>query len=179
MIVKEKVKRYTIVEYLYKDFDEYVGFANSFLKDFDLAQDVVQDVFMQLSKSNSNHIIWIHDSGSSKSYIKKIIAVRCLSKKSQFHKKNVQYKKNKTNLKTYELEIILHDRQTYISDYDKVRLAKVLKIISTFEEYERNLFLLYYESDCTYEELSKEIGISKISIYNTIRKVRQRIKKKL
>ena len=71
-----KVKTYTITEMLYLDFDDYLGFANTFVKDYDMAKDVVQDVFLQLITSNSNHLLWVDTAGSSKSYIKKIIAVR-------------------------------------------------------------------------------------------------------
>lgn len=174
-----KVKTYTITEMLYLDFDEYVGFANTFVKDYDMAQDVVQDVFLQLITSNSNHLLWVDTAGSSKSYIKKIIAVRCLSKKSQFYKKNIEYNKNKVTVELYELENILHEKTNNISNYDKVKYDLVLQTLSTFDEYDRSLFLLYYESDLTYEELSKEIGIPKISIYNTIRKVKKKTKEKL
>ena len=174
-----KVKTYTITEMLYLDFDEYVGFANTFVKDYDMAKDVVQDVFLQLITSNSNHLLWVDTAGSSKSYIKKIIAVRCLSKKSQFYKKNIEYNKNKVTVELYELENILHEKTNNISNYDKVKYDLVLQTLSTFDEYDRSLFLLYYESDLTYEELSKEIGIPKISIYNTIRKVKKKTKEKL
>ena len=174
-----KLKTYTITEMLYKDFDEYVGFANTFLKDYDLAQDVVQDVFLQIITSNSNHLLWIDTQGSSKSYIKKIIAVRCLSKKSQLYKKNIEYNKNKVTVELYELENILYRKTNESSDYNKVKYELVLKTISTFDEYDRSLFLLYYESNLTYDELSKELDIPKISIYNTIRKVKKKTKEKL
>lgn len=61
----------------------------------------------------------------------------------------------------------------------EVLTNKVTKIIDTFDEYERNLFLLYYESDMTYSELSKEIGIPKISIYNTVRKIQKKIRERI
>jgi len=174
-----KSKAYTITEILYIDYDEYVGFAYSFLKDKNLSEDVVQDVFLQLITSNSNHLLWVETAGSSKSYVKKIIAVRCLSKKSQFYKKNIEYKKNTINMQPHEMEYVLHLKVTTDLSYDKIKYQKVLDIISKFDEYERTLFLLYYESDMTYEELSKETGIPKISIYNTVRKIRNKIKEKL
>ena len=175
--MKIKNKAYTITEILYIDFNEYVSFANSFLYDITLSEDVVQDVFLQLITSNSNHLLWVDTSGSSKSYIKKIIAVRCLSKKSQFYKKNIEYKKNKVLMDSNQMEYHIHKNKKTDLGYDKSKYNKIIEVIKKFNEYERNLFLLYYESDMTYNNLSKEIGIPKISIYNTIRKVKKTIKK--
>lgn len=173
------MKQYTIIEVLYKDYNKFYAFALSLLKNKHLAEDVVQDVFLQLLSSNSNHLLWIFDTGKGVSYINKIIAVRCLSKKSQFYKQQVQYIKQKINVSEQELEYLYNKVNTESISVAEVLTNSVLKAISTYDEYEKNLFLLYYESGMTYTELSKEIGIPKISIYNTVRKVRKQIKKQL
>ena len=154
------MKKYSIVEILYKDYNKLVNFANSLLRNKNLAEDVVQDVFVQLLTSNSNHLLWIFNTGKGVSYMNKIIAVRCLSKKSQFYKQQVSY-------------IKINSKDKSISEK---LFNKIKKNISNFDEYEKNLFLLYYESGMTYKELSMEIGIPKISIYNTVRKVKKQLK---
>jgi len=164
---------------LYKDYESYYRFAYSLLKDKYLAEDVIQDVFLQLMTSNSNHLLWIFDTGKGVSYINKIIAVRCLSKKSQFYKKQIAYIKSKINVDEKELEYLHNKINTRSISVANVLHDSILKIIDTFEYYERNLFLLYYESDMTYYELSKELGIPKISIYNTVRKVQKKIKERI
>lgn len=82
-------------------------------------------------------------------------------------------------METYEIENALYDKSLPTFSHNKTKYEQVLKIISTFDEYERSLFLLYYESNMTYEELSKEIGIPKISIYNAVRKVKRKVWSKL
>ena len=158
------------------NYDTYVRFAYSLLKDKYLSEDVVQDVFLQLLTSNSNHLLWIFDTGKGISYINKIIAVRCLSKKSQFYKQQITYIKQKVKVDERELEYLYNMINNKSISLAEVLTKRILKIIDTFDEYERNLFLLYYESDMTFSELSKEVGIPKISIYNTIRKVQKKIK---
>ena len=171
------MKKYSVVEILYKEYDKFFSFALSLLKNRSLAQDVVQDVFLQLMTSNSNHLIHIYGAGSGVSYVNKIIAVRCLSKKSQFYKQQLSYERNKVKVSEQELEYICNPIFNTSIPINKLLFAKIEKAISTFDEYEKNLFMLYYESGMTYGELSKQIGIPKLSIYNSVRKVRKQIKK--
>ena len=98
------MKQYTVIEVMYKDYNKFYAFALSLLKNKYLAEDVVQDVFLQLLSSNSNHLLWILDTGKGVSYINKIIAVRCLSKKSQFYKQQIKYIKSKISVSESELE---------------------------------------------------------------------------
>ncbi|QDP57728.1 MAG: hypothetical protein Unbinned6486contig1001_43 [Prokaryotic dsDNA virus sp.] len=170
------MKKYSVVEILYKDYDKLVRFAVSLLKNKSLAEDVVQDVFLQLISSNSNHLVWIYGNGKGLSYLNKIIAVRCLSKKSKFYKEQILYQKNKLPTSESELEYLYNKTNLEQTIVDKKLLKKIHLIVNTFDEYEKNLFLLYYESEMTYKELSEEIGIPKISIYNTVRKVTKKIK---
>lgn len=145
-----------------------------------MAEDVVQDVFLQLMTSNSNHLLWIFDTGKGVSYVNKIVAVRCLSKKSQFYKQQIEYIKKKVkNISERELEYFCNLKNNTSISISEILVNNILKIISTFDKYERDLFLLYYDSGMTYEELSKETGIPKISIYNTVRKVQKQIKEKV
>jgi len=136
-------------------------------------------VFLQLLTSNSNHLLWIFDTGKGVSYINKIIAVRCLSKKSQFYKQQITYIKSKVDVNERELEYLYNIFNNSSISLSEVLTNKILKIIDTFDDYEKNLFLLYYESGMTYKELSQEVGIPKISIYNTVRKVQKKIKERL
>lgn len=173
------MKQYTVIEVMYKDYNKFYAFALSLLKNKYLAEDVVQDVFLQLLSSNSNHLLWILDTGKGVSYINKIIAVRCLSKKSQFYKQQIKYIKSKISVSESELEYLYNKINTQSTSLSELLTNSVLSVIETFDEYEKNLFLLYYESGMTYGELSDELGIPKISIYNTVRKVKKQIKEEL
>lgn len=99
-----------------------------------------------------------------------------LSKKSQFYRKRIAYKKNKVNIDISNLEYLFIN-DNYTPDLYKQKLkASIDKALTTFEYYEREVFLLYYDSKLTYKELAKETGIPKISIFNTVRKVKTKLK---
>lgn len=171
-------KRYSVVEILYKEKNALINFAYSFLKNKELAEDVVHDVFVQLLTSNNNRLVSIYGIGNPQNYLKKIIAVRCLSKKSQFYRQNIIYIKNKIDVNENELEYF-YNKFFDNNEQENKQLKKIKDILSTFDYYDKSLFLLYYESDMTHKELSEATGISKISIYNTVRKVKLKIKEKV
>ncbi len=147
-------------------------------RDKQLAEDVVQDVYLQLLTSDTNRLIWIYSENGGVNYLKKIVAVRVLSKKSQFYRKHILYNKNKLNIDISEIEHLLNDKaKDTPRDYKSSLKERIGVALLKFDYYERNLFLLYYESNLTYDELSKEIGIPKISLFNTVRKVKNNLKK--
>lgn len=145
-----------------------------------LAEDVVQDVYVQLITSDTNRLLWIYAESGAINYLKKIVAVRVLSKKSQFYRKNILYNKNKVNINISDIEHVLNEKATDTpKNYKKLLRDKINASLAKFDYYERNLFLLYYESNLTYEELSLETGIPKISVFNTVRKVKKQLKVQL
>jgi RNA polymerase sigma factor (sigma-70 family) len=171
-----KIKRQTIIEALYEHYKALVIFATPLTRDKGLAEDVVQDVYLQLLTSDTNRLLWIYAEGGGLNYLKKIVAVRVLSKKSQFYRKRIAYRKNKLNIDISNLEYLIIDNN-YLPDLYKDKLkASINKALDKFDYYERNIFLLYYESKQTYNELAEETGIPKISIFNTVRKVKKQIK---
>ena len=174
------IKRQTIIEALYEHFKELVRFATPLTRDKGLAEDVVQDVYLQLLTSDTNRLLWIYAEGGGLNYLKKIIAVRVLSKKSQFYRKRILYNKNKVKTDISDLEHFLNIKVVDTPQDYKERLKQTLDTtLETFNYYERNLFLLYYEGNLTYNELADETGIPKISIFNTVRKVKKQIKEKV
>ena len=48
--------------------------------------------------------------------------------------------------------------------------------LNTFDEYDRKLFQLYYETGLSVRKLSEETGITEKSIWYTINKVKKNIK---
>lgn len=99
-----------------------------------------------------------------------------LSKKSQFYRKRIAYKKNKINIDISSLEYLLLNNDPVPDLYKEKLKASIEKALDNFNYYEREVFLLYYESKLTYKELAKETGIPKISIFNTVRKVKTKLK---
>ena len=71
-------KKYHPIEYVYKDYDYYLGFAIKKTKDKFLSEDLVQEVFLQLLTMNHHKLLIILDGGRIKTYICKIMMVKYL-----------------------------------------------------------------------------------------------------
>lgn len=168
------------IEWIYKDFDYFLGFAIKQTKDKDLSQDLVQETFLQLMTMNQHRLLIIIDSGKIKTYICKIMMVKYYSAKSQFNKKMVQYKKKKIQSDESFLEHLAnknspeHHQETLNEMNEKID-----NCLTHFDEYDRKLFQLYYETGLSVRKLSEETGISFKSIQYTIDKVKKNIKNKL
>lgn len=170
-------KKYHPIEYVYKDYKYYLGFAIKQTKDTFLSEDLVQEVFLQMLTMNHHKLLIILDGGKIKTYICKIMMVKYFSKKSQFHKKYVRYNNNKVRPRNNEafMERIMNEKIEYEDGILDMEM-KINKCLETFEEYDRDIFNLYYETGLSFNKLEKETGISQRSLRNTITKVREQIK---
>ena len=55
-------------------------------------------------------------------------------------------------------------------------VEKYKEVLSTFDWYDRNLFLLYANSVMSMRKIARETHISFMSIYNTIKKCKEKLK---
>ena len=170
-------KKYHPIEYVYKDYNYYLGFAIKQTKDMFLSEDLVQEVFLQLLTMNHHKLLIILDGGKIKTYICKIMMVKYFSKKSQFHKKYVRYSNNKVRPANNEafIERVLNEQIEYEDGILEME-QRIDKCLDTFSIYDRDIFNIYYETGLSYRKLEKETGISQRSLRNTITKVREQIK---
>ena len=165
------------IEWIYKDYKYFLGFAIKQTKDKDLSEDLVQETFLQLMTMNQHKLLIIIDSGKIKTYICKIMIVKFYSTKSQFNKKMVQYKKKKINSDDSFLEHLANKRiENNSNDHVEMMNEKIDDCLNTFDEYDRKLFQLYYETGLSIRRLSEETGITFKSIQYTIDKVKKNIK---
>ena len=167
------------IEWIYKDFKYYLGFAIKQTKDSDLSEDLVQETFLQLMSMNQHKLLIIIDSGKIKTYICKILMVKYYSKKSQFNRKYVQYKKKKIESDESFLEHLANKNSEdveEINSHNKILNKKIDDCLESMNQYDKDLFKLYYEAGLSIRKLSKETGISFKSIQYTIEKVKKHIK---
>ncbi len=172
-------KQWHPIEWIYKDFDYYLGFAIKQTKDKDLSEDLVQETFLQLMTMNQNRLLIIIDSGKIKTYVCKIMMVKYFSKKSQFNKKIVQFKKNMIECDSSFLEHLANKnavQEDTSTEYVNHLNDKIDNCLKQFDDYDRRLFELYYETGLSVRQLSKETKISFKSIQYTIEKVKKNIK---
>ena len=108
--------------------------------------------------------------------------VKYFSNKSQFNKKIVQYKKKKIQSDESFLEHLVNKNAEIEDDsteHLKIMNQKLEDCMNTFDEYDKKLFKLYYETGLSIRKLSDETGISFKSIQYTIDKVKKNIKQLL
>ena len=55
-------------------------------------------------------------------------------------------------------------------------ITKIQNEVSTWEFYHRNVFIAYFTSGLSLDKLSKDIGIGRSSLYNSIKKYREVIR---
>jgi RNA polymerase sigma factor (sigma-70 family) len=167
------------IEYVYKDYSYFLGFVIKKTKDRTLAEDLIQDTFLQLMTMNQHKLLIIIDSGRIKTYVCKIMMVKYFSKKSQFNKKYVQFNKNKISCDSSFLEHLAN--KGIESEDDSIEWCKEMQTsidncLETFDDYDRKIFNLYYELGLSFPKLEDELGISQRSLRLTITKVRNNIK---
>lgn len=90
--------------------------------------------------------------------------------KSNFYKKYIAYKINKRELITNLIEV----DNTWIGS--RLTNEQLDLLINRLPKFERMVFLEYIFSDFSYETLSKETGIPKDYLYQTIKSAKRRIK---
>lgn len=90
-------------------------------------------------------------------------------------------KKTESRVQYCELKPEYEDRLTEATDEEREAFEKICQIIEKeakeWEWYDRELFNIYFTSDMSYRTMSKEIGISFVSLYNNIRESSKKIKK--
>ena len=170
-------RKYHPIEYVYKDYNYYLGFAIKKTKDKFLSEDLVQEVFLQLLTMNHHKLLIILDGGKIKTYICKIMMVKYYSNKSQFHKKYVRY--NNLKIRPVNNDSFIEKMINEQSEYQDGILEmehKISQCLKTMDVYDAKVFNLYYETGLSFKKLEKETGISQRSLRNTITKVKEQIK---
>ena len=61
-------------------------------------------------------------------------------------------------------------------EYQEQDIQPIYDSLNTFDWYDRDLFMLYSNSGMSIRKLSRETKIGFMSIYNTIRKCKQKLK---
>lgn len=103
-----------------------------------------------------------------KKYYKNLVGQTLSSSSSSYEKVQNDFHKSLYNLPE-EIEI----------DTKWEKLEKIDKVLETLHWYDKKLFELYYTEKNTLDSLAKKTGISRNSIFTTIKKVKYIIKKEI
>lgn len=159
--------------------------ASNFIPAKDL-DDLTQEVFLQLLNMDKSKLKDLIDKGDIYRYFNRMCKLNYYSKNSRYYYtynkiyEHITFKDNNDGLKLEDIGKKLVDENLYIN----VNAEYINDILNSLHWYDRELFKLYVLGDSknstySYTTLSKKTGISRISIYYTIKGVKKYIKKRL
>ena len=132
------------------------------LKDYDLAQDVVQDTFIQVIKKYNT----LKNKESEKAWIMKIATNQCKNQlRSQWFKKIISYEEEQElENKTTEMEI---------------KEDRILKYIYELKEKYKEVILLYYYQEMSIKEIASALEKKESNIQQLLKRAREQLKRRM
>lgn len=159
------------LEIVAKDHKEWVRIVKS-LGEYDYAEDIVQESYIALSKYSSEEKI-IRNGSVNRGYM--YFTLRSLT--FQFYNKKKKINKVSLDNDIYNIEIPNKDNLE-----DKEAFEKVCNLIDqeiqSWHWYDTKLFSLYKDTDLSIRKIAAETHISWVSIFNTLKNCKQKIRDK-
>jgi DNA-directed RNA polymerase specialized sigma24 family protein len=138
-----------VIEKLFKKHKQWIAIVKSF-GEVNYAEDVVMEAYIKVNGREVND-----------SYF--YLTLRSLT--MDLHRKKVDMVEISESLNLVD------------EDYQEQDIEPLKEFITTFEWYDRDLFMLYANAGMSMRKLSRETKISFTSIYNTINKCKLKLKK--
>lgn len=136
----------------------------------DLAEDIVQEMYIKISKYCSPERI-LRENGTVNKYY-----IRCVLYNLVFDYRKQQNKHKKVNIEeVYNLGV----EYDYIQETEAYTglIQLIGEEVETWHWYDRDLFLLYWKTGFSIRKLSEETRISTSSIFQTLKYCKKRIRK--
>lgn len=164
---------------LEEGYTKFKDVALNICNDEDKASDVVQMTMEAVLKMPKETLQDIYNKDGLLWYVIRIINLNIKSKTSRYYYKYNKYYElidsNKAPFTAspnhYENKPGDNDRST-----THIRLDAIEELLKDLYWYDRELFLTYYKGSYTLDTLSAKTGISRTSIFHTIKRVREYIK---
>ena len=155
------------LEVIAKEHKEWINIVNSF-GEYDYAEDIVQEMYLILHKyADPNKIIT--NGKANRGYIFFTL------KTTYYQYYNAKHKIKKVSIDDYKIkyEDTIEEHEAY---------NKICKLIDNEIEawhwYDKKLFKLYRDTDMSIRKIAKETQISWVSIFNTLKNCKNKIKDK-
>lgn len=151
--------------------EDYIRMVRSFGED-ELAEDIVQEMYIKLSKYADANKILRQNGQINKSYI--YLVLRCLYYDLQKEKNKIE----KVDIEEIKPIGVTYD---YISEdeaYNAI-IHKIEEETKSWHWYDQMLYKLYRDSGKSMRDISAETRISVSSIYQTIKYCKKQIKNKV
>ena len=138
--------------------------------------DALQELFVWLFEMDKDKLDKIYEGGGLLWYCIRTLTLMLNSSNSRFYYKYKKYYEQvDANATVSNLTDFSYDATTHTYKL----LEKVDKIVEELYWYDKELFKLYYYQGNTLHGLAEQTGISRTSIFNTIKRVKEYIKNRL
>jgi len=137
-------------------FDELYWNASKILKSEFWAEEIVQEVFLQLWTGREQ----LHDIDSPSSYLFRITANRCFDR---IRRQELESKMQ------YFVQQVLHGSTTSYQDnaYDITAIEKLVQLaVDQLPTQRKNIYLLQKDQGLSYQEIAEKLGISRNTVRN-------------
>ena len=163
-------------------YSKFKDVALNICNDEDKASDVVQMTMLALLKMPKETLQDIHNKDGLLWYVIRIINLNIKSKTSRYYYKYNKYYElidggtcsSSYSPDFYENKPGDNDRST-----THIRLDAIDELLKSVYWYDRELFLTYYYGQFTLDTLAEKTGISRTSIFYTLKKVREFLKENI
>ena len=152
-------------------YDFYRSVAIKITKSVELGEELVQELFLILCNKDQKDLQRIQDEKKAEAYCIKIMKTQFYSKNTAFNKREMRWRKLRTTVTTNHLPSFFEEDQTKF--IDKIRIEKIEGILKQLPFFEREVFKAYFDQDLSFTRFSKETGISRRTLYNTIQRVKE------
>lgn len=148
---------------------EWVKVVNSF-GEYDFAEDIVQESYIALYKYAKPEVI-VKNGIVNKAYL--YFTLRSLT--FQFYNKRKKINKVRIDFERHEIEEInnIPEKEAFEKIYDLIETES-----EDWHWYDKKLFNLYKDTDLSIRKIADVTHISWVSIFNTLKNCKQKIKNK-
>ena len=156
--------------------DRWVSLVQSMGCNPSYVEDVVQDAYLKVWKHLENGKQIVHgDDDINDFYF--YMTLRSVYFDGKKKKNAVDFDfKDEESLRLAIDNLVSTDAPVEESEaFDKL-VSKIFREVNTWEFYHKNVFIAYFTSGLSLDKLSKDIGIGRSSLYNSIKKYREVIK---
>lgn len=146
------------------------------------ADDAVSMVIESMLRMDREVLQDIYNKGGLKWYAIRAITLNLKSITSRYYYKyNKYYERIDTNVSnsTYSVHCYENNPEIYQDNDKEINLEAIENLLKDLYWYDRDLFITYYKGGYTLDSLSAKTGISRMSIFNTIKKVKRFLKDKV
>ena len=165
--------------------NRFVAVASKYTEDQNVIDEVVQEQMLYFMQMNKETLIDIYDKDGLEGIVKygAVAIHRAVTspRSNYYYKYRKYYTKidgSYTNFNTVRTNKDITQIPDVVDEsiYKKLAIEKIEKELKNMYWYDSKVFTVYYEEKHTLDSLAKKTGISRNSLFTTLKKVRTKLK---